>query len=70
MNTEQRTDPTPPRADGRIDQAIAELADAILGMAKLQALTLRGKAYTLGSDPLVVCIDYPLETIVVRITRE
>ncbi len=70
MSTEQRTDRHPPRAVGRIDQAIAELADALLGLARLQALALGGKAYRMLGDPNVVCIDTPLETIVVRITRE
>jgi hypothetical protein len=60
----------PLRAVGRIDQAIAELADAVLGMAKILAPALGGKAYTLGGDPTVVCIDLPLETVIVRITRE
>lgn len=70
MNIEQRTDPTPPRAVGRIDQAIAELADAILGIATIQALALGGKAYALDGEDKTICIDFPLETVIVRIWRE
>lgn len=68
MSTEQHPDPTPPRAQGRIDQVVAELAEGALGLAKLLALSTGGKVYQ--RDERTVCIDYPLETIVVRITRE
>lgn len=71
MNTEQPT-PTAPRAVGRIDQAIAELAAGILGLATLQASALDGTAYRYEDADgwPTVAIDCPLETLIVRITRE
>lgn len=72
MSEDQHQTATPPRAVGRIDQAIAELADAVLGMARIQAPALGGTAYRFedAGGATVVAIDLPLETVLVRITRE